>query len=141
MTSIKTFIDTNRDSILEELFELIRIPSISAKPENKPDMIRAAEFLRDSLKKAGVDRADVFPTAGNPVVYAEKIISKKLPTVLVYGHYDVQPAEPFDLWNSPPFEPEVRDGRIWARGADDDKGQLFMHVKAFEFMTTTGTLP
>ena len=141
MTRIKTFIDTNRDSILEELFELIRIPSISAKPENKPDMIRAAEFLRDSLKKAGVDRADVFPTAGNPVVYAEKIISKKLPTVLVYGHYDVQPAEPFDLWNSPPFEPEVRDGRIWARGADDDKGQLFMHVKAFEFMTTTGTLP
>ncbi|MDI9552968.1 MAG: M20/M25/M40 family metallo-hydrolase, partial [Bacteroidota bacterium] len=104
-------------------------------------MIRAAEFLRDSLKKAGADRADVFPTAGNPVVYAEKIISKKLPTVLVYGHYDVQPAEPFDLWNSPPFEPEVRDGRIWARGADDDKGQLFMHVKAFEFMTTTGTLP
>lgn len=115
MTSIKTFIDTNRDSILEELFELIRIPSISAKPENKPDMIRAAEFLRDSLKKAGAGRADVFPTAGNPVVYAEKIISKKLPTVLVYGHYDVQPAEPFDLWNSPPFEPEVRDGRIWAR--------------------------
>ncbi|MZQ50492.1 MAG: M20/M25/M40 family metallo-hydrolase, partial [Bacteroidales bacterium] len=141
MTRIKTFIDTNRDSILEELFELIRIPSISAKPENKPDMIRAAEFLRDSLKKAGADRADVFPTAGNPVVYAEKIISKKLPTVLVYGHYDVQPAEPFDLWNSPPFEPEVRDGRIWARGADDDKGQLFMHVKAFEFMTTTGALP
>lgn len=141
MTSIKAFIDANRDRFLEELFELIRIPSVSAKPENKPDMIRAAGLLRDSLRKAGAGRADVYPTAGNPVVYAEKIVSKKLPTVLVYGHYDVQPAEPFDLWKSPPFEPEVRDGRIWARGADDDKGQLFMHVKAFEFMTTTGTLP
>ncbi len=141
MTSIKTFIDTNRDRFLEELFDLIRIPSVSAKPENKPDMIRAAEFLKDSLKKAGAERAEVFPAEGNPVVYAEKIISGKLPTVLVYGHYDVQPAEPLDLWKSPPFEPEVRDGKIWARGADDDKGQLFMHVKAFEYMITTDTLP
>ena len=141
MTSISSYIDQNRDRFLEELFELIRIPSVSAKQENKPDMIRAAEFLKDSLEKAGASKAKIFPTAGNPVVYAEKLISPKLPTVLVYGHYDVQPAEPIDLWLSPPFEPEVRDGRIWARGADDDKGQLFMHVKAFEFMTGTGTLP
>lgn len=141
MTSIKTFIDSNRDRILEELFELIRIPSVSAKQENKPDMIRAAEFLKKSLEKAGAGKSEIYQTAGNPVVYAEKIISTKLPTVLVYGHYDVQPAEPLDQWKSPPFEPEIRDGRIWARGADDDKGQLFMHVKAFEYMTSSGTLP
>ena len=95
-------------------------------------MLRAAELLRTSLEKAGADKAELFPTAGNPVVYGEKIISEELPTVLVYGHYDVQPAEPFELWKTPPFEPVIRDGKIWGRGADDDKGQLFMHVKAFE---------
>jgi acetylornithine deacetylase/succinyl-diaminopimelate desuccinylase-like protein len=141
MTTIKTYIDNNRERFLEELFELIRIPSVSAKEENKPDMLRAAELLRTYLEKAGAEKTKLFPTEGNPVIYGEKIISRNLPTVLVYGHYDVQPAEPFDLWTTPPFDPVVRDGKIWGRGADDDKGQLFMHVKAFEYMTSTGTLP
>jgi len=141
MATIKTYIDTNRERFLEELFALMRIPSVSAKEENKPDMLRAAELLRNYLEKAGAEKTQLFPTAGNPVVYGEMIISRNLPTVLVYGHYDVQPAEPFDLWTTPPFDPVVRDGKIWGRGADDDKGQLFMHVKAFEYMTSTGTLP
>ncbi len=104
-------------------------------------MLRAAELIKTYLNKAGADKAELFPTAGNPVVYGEKLISEKLPTVLVYGHYDVQPAEPFELWETPPFEPVIRDGKIWGRGADDDKGQLFMHIKAFELMNNTGTLP
>ncbi len=141
MVNIKKYIDQNKERFLDELFELIRIPSVSAKEENKPDMIRAAELIRVHLLKAGADRAELFPTQGNPVVYGERIISEDLPTVLVYGHYDVQPAEPFELWKTPPFEPEVRDGKIYARGADDDKGQMFMHVKAFELMNATGTLP
>ena len=114
---------------------------MSAKAEHKGDMLKMAEALKRSLLEAGADKADVYNTAGHPIVYGEKIIDKKLPTVLVYGHYDVQPAEPFDLWESEPFKPEIRDGKIYARGADDDKGQLFMHVKAFEFMTRSGTLP
>lgn len=137
---IKEYIETNKDRFLEELFELIRIPSISSKVENKPDMLKAAEAIKESLLSAGADRGVVLKTAGNPVVYAEKIIDPSLPTVLVYGHYDVQPVEPLDLWKSPPFEPEIREGKIFARGADDDKGQLFMHVKAFELMNRTGTL-
>ena len=141
MTAIKSYIDQNRDRFLEELFELIRIPSVSANEENKPDMLRAARAIKTFLMKAGADRAELFPTAGNPVVYGEKLISGELPTVLVYGHYDVQPAEPFELWETPPFEPAIRDGKIWGRGADDDKGQLFMHIKAFELMNNTGTLP
>jgi len=141
METIKAYIDANRERFLEELFELIRIPSVSAKEENKPDMLLAAELLRTYLEKAGAEKTKLFPSEGNPVVYGEKIISRDLPTVLVYGHYDVQPAEPFDLWTTPPFDPVVRDGKIWGRGADDDKGQLFMHVKAFEYMTSTGTLP
>ena len=141
MVNIKNYIDQNKERFLEELFELIRIPSVSAREENKSDMIRAAELIREHLLKAGADRAELFPTQGNPVVYGERIISEDLPTVLVYGHYDVQPAEPFELWKTPPFEPEVRDGKIYARGADDDKGQMFMHVKAFELMNATGTLP
>jgi acetylornithine deacetylase/succinyl-diaminopimelate desuccinylase-like protein len=141
MTAIKTYIDQNRDRFLEELFELIRIQSVSAKEENKPDMTRAAELIKAYLKKAGADKAELFPTAGNPVIYGEKLISEELPTVIVYGHYDVQPAEPFELWETPPFEPVMRDGKIWGRGADDDKGQLFMHIKAFELMNNTGTLP
>jgi acetylornithine deacetylase/succinyl-diaminopimelate desuccinylase-like protein len=141
MTTIKTYIDNNRERFLEELFELIRIPSVSAKEENKPDMLRAAELLKTYLEKAGADRTEIFPTAGNPVIYGEKLVSNELPTVLVYGHYDVQPAEPFEMWEAPPFQPVIRDGKIWGRGADDDKGQLFMHVKAFEFMNETGTLP
>jgi acetylornithine deacetylase/succinyl-diaminopimelate desuccinylase-like protein len=141
MTRIKDYIESNEGRFLEELFELMRIPSVSAKEENKPDMLRAAELFRRFLLKAGADRAELFPTEGNPIVYGEKVISADLPTILVYGHYDVQPAEPFELWETPPFEPVVADGRIRGRGADDDKGQLFMHIKAFEFMNETGTQP
>jgi acetylornithine deacetylase/succinyl-diaminopimelate desuccinylase-like protein len=140
MDTIKSYIETNRDRFLEELFGLIRIPSVSAKEENKDDMLRAANYLKDSLLKAGADKMVVYPTAGHPVLYGEKLISADLPTVLVYGHYDVQPAEPFELWKTSPFEPVIIDGKIWGRGADDDKGQLFMHVKAFELMNSTGTL-
>jgi acetylornithine deacetylase/succinyl-diaminopimelate desuccinylase-like protein len=140
METIANYIQANKDRFLDELFELLRIPSVSAKEENKNDMVRMAGHLKNFLLKAGADRAEVFATAGHPVLYAEKIISKEAPTILVYGHYDVQPAEPLELWNSPPFEPEVRDGKIFGRGADDDKGQLFMHVKAFELMNKTGTL-
>jgi acetylornithine deacetylase/succinyl-diaminopimelate desuccinylase-like protein len=141
MEQIKNFIEANRERFLEELFGLIRIPSVSASEANKPDMLKAAEYIKKMLIGAGADRAEVYPTAGHPIVYGERIIDSTLPTVLVYGHYDVQPAEPLDKWISPPFEPEIRDGRIYARGADDDKGQLFMHLKAFEMMNATKTLP
>jgi acetylornithine deacetylase/succinyl-diaminopimelate desuccinylase-like protein len=141
MEVIKNYIQTHRERFLEELFGLIRIPSVSAAEENKGDMVRAAGYIRDLLLKNGADRAEVYTTDGHPIVYGEKIIDRSLPTVLVYGHYDVQPPEPLDQWVSPPFEPEIRDGKIFARGADDDKGQLFMHLKAFEMMTATNTLP
>lgn len=140
METIKKYIEENRERFLEELFEFIRIPSVSAKEENKMDMLKAADFLKDSLLKAGADKAEVFPTQGHPIVYCEKNVSPDLPTVLIYGHYDVQPAEPFDLWKTEPFEPVIIDEKIWGRGADDDKGQLFMHVKAFELMNRTDTL-
>jgi acetylornithine deacetylase/succinyl-diaminopimelate desuccinylase-like protein len=140
MDTINNYITANKERFLSELLELIRIPSVSAREENKKDMLRMAEHLKNSLLKAGASRAEIFPTAGHPVLYGEKIISESLPTVLVYGHYDVQPAEPLELWKTPPFEPEVREGKIWGRGADDDKGQLFMHVKAFELMNNTETL-
>lgn len=136
----KEYIEQNKDRFLEELFEMIRIPSISSKEENKEDMLKMANAVKRSLLDAGADAAEVIGTDGHPVVYGQKIVDPALPTVLVYGHYDVQPVEPLDLWVSPPFEPEVRDGKIYARGADDDKGQLFMHVKAFELMNQTGTL-
>jgi acetylornithine deacetylase/succinyl-diaminopimelate desuccinylase-like protein len=141
MDTITNYINQHRQRFLDELFELIRIPSVSAKEENKGDMIRMAEHLKQSLLIAGADRAEVYPTSGHPILYAEKIVSKDLPTILVYGHYDVQPAEPLDLWKSPPFEPEIRDNKIWGRGSDDDKGQLFMHFKAFELMVKTSILP
>jgi acetylornithine deacetylase/succinyl-diaminopimelate desuccinylase-like protein len=141
METIKDYIEKNKERFLEELFELIRIPSVSAKEENKKDMVRMAEHLKNSLLKAGASRAEIYPTAGHPILFGEKIISKNIPTVLVYGHYDVQPAEPLELWKTNPFEPVVKDGKIWGRGADDDKGQLFMHIKAFELMNNTGTLP
>jgi acetylornithine deacetylase/succinyl-diaminopimelate desuccinylase-like protein len=141
MEIIKNYIDANRERFIEELFGLIRIPSVSASESSKPDMIRAAEYIRDMLITNGADRAEVYATAGNPIVYGEKTIDPALPTILVYGHYDVMPAEPLDKWVSPPFEPVIRDGKIFARGADDDKGQLFMHLKAFEMMMATGTLP
>ncbi len=141
MEKVKQYIEENRERFLEELFELIRIPSISSLSEHKPDMIKTADTYKEHLLKAGCDRAEVMPTKGNPVVYAEKIIDPSLPTVLVYAHYDVMPVDPLDLWKSPPFEPEVRDGKIYARGADDDKGQGFMHVKAFEALVKNDALP
>ncbi len=141
MEKVKGYIEANRERFINELFELLRIPSVSAKDENKGDMVRCAEHLKGVLLEAGADRAEVFATKGHPVLFAEKIVDESLPTVLVYGHYDVQPAEPLELWKSPPFEPEIRDGKIYARGADDDKGQFFMHVKAFELMVKEGILP
>ena len=140
MKAIKDYVETHKDRFLEELFELIRIPSVSSKADAKDDMNRTAEHIKDALLKAGADHAEVKKTSGWPVVYGHKMVDPSLPTVLVYGHYDVQPVEPLELWDSPPFEPEVRDGKIFARGADDDKGQLFMHVKAFELMNASGTL-
>ncbi len=141
METIKNYIEQHKDRFLEELFELIRIPSVSSREEAKEDMYKAAGAVRSSLLNAGADRAEIMETSGWPVIYGEKMVDGSLPTVLVYGHYDVQPAEPLELWESPPFEPEIRDGKIYARGADDDKGQFFMHVKAFELMNQTGTLP
>jgi len=140
MDKAMNYIQENKERFLEELFEIIRIPSISSIDKHKPDMIRTAEALKDKLIAAGVDKAEVMPSDGNPVVYAEKIIDPNAPTVLVYGHYDVMPVDPIDLWDSPPFEPDVRDGKIYARGADDDKGQSFMHIKAFEAMVATDSL-
>jgi len=140
MKAIKDYVETHKDRFLEELFDLIRIPSVSSLAEAKDDMSSAAEHIKEALLKAGADLAEVKETTGWPVVYGHKMVDESLPTVLVYGHYDVQPVEPLDLWDSPPFEPEVRDGKIFARGADDDKGQLFMHVKAFELMNAQGTL-
>ncbi len=141
MKDVKAYIEANRERFLEELFELIRIPSISAESEHKPDMLRCAEKWKEFLLKAGCDKAEVMPTEGNPVVYGEKIIDPAKPTVCVYGHYDVMPVAPLELWRTSPFEPVVKDGKIWARGADDDKGQSFMQAKAFEFMVKTGQLP
>ncbi len=141
MEKVIDYIKSNKERYLEELFEIIRIPSISSLSEHKGDMIKTAEAYRDSLLAAGVDKAEVMETTGNPVVYAEKIVDASLPTVLVYAHYDVMPVDPIDLWDSPPFEPEVRDGKIYARGADDDKGQGFMHVKAFEALVKHDKLP
>ncbi|MCQ2295623.1 MAG: dipeptidase [Bacteroidales bacterium] len=141
MKDVKAYIEANKDRFLEELFELIRIPSISAESEHKPDMVRCANKWQEYLMAAGCDKAEVMPSAGNPVVYGEKIIDPAKPTVLVYGHYDVMPVAPLELWRTSPFEPVIKDGKIWARGADDDKGQSFMQAKAFEFMVKTGQLP
>ena len=141
MKELQGYIEKNKERFLEELFELIRIPSISSEAEHKPDMYKCAEKWCDILLKAGADKAEVFETEGNPVAYGEKIVNPALPTVLVYGHMDVMPVDPLDLWNTKPFEPVVKDGKIWARGADDDKGQSFMHAKAFEYMVQTGNLP
>ena len=135
------YLTNNKDRFLQELFGLIRIPSISSLPENKPDMVRAANYWKDSILAAGADKAVVMATEGNPVVYGEKRINPDLPTILVYAHYDVMPVDPIELWETEPFEPIVKDGKIYARGANDDKGQGFMHAKAFESMVRTGTLP
>ncbi|HEX3008403.1 MAG TPA: dipeptidase [Bacteroidales bacterium] len=138
---IRNYIEENKDRFLNELFELLRIPSISAMKEHKEDMYKTTDYLRRKLLDAGADRAEVLDTPGHPVVFAQKIIDPALPTVLVYGHYDVQPVDPLNLWTTPPFEPTVRDGKIFARGANDNKGQLFTHVKALELMNSTNSLP
>lgn len=137
---LKQYIEENEARFLDELASLIRIPSISDLPEHKEDMLACAERWRQLLLKAGADEAMIIPSAGNPLVYAEKCVGPQAPTVLVYAHYDVMPAEPLELWKSQPFEPEIRDGRIWARGADDDKGQAMIQVKAFEYLVSEGLL-
>ncbi len=137
---IKQYIQANEARFLDELFSLIRIPSISALPAHKEDMLACAERWRQLLLEAGTDEAMVMPSEGHPLVYAEKRVSPDAPTVLVYAHYDVMPAEPLELWKNPPFEPEIHDGHIWARGADDDKGQSMIQVKAFEYLVREGLL-
>lgn len=137
---MKEYIEQNKDRFYEELFSILRIPSVSAKPEHREDMRRCANRLVELLLEAGADEACVSESAGNPVVFGRKTVDPAARTVLVYGHYDVQPAEPFEKWNSDPFEPEIHDGAIWCRGANDDKGQLFMHIKAFEFLLRSGRL-
>lgn len=144
---ITKYLGENKDRLLNELIELLKIPSVSADTKYKADVIKTAEAVKQRLIEAGADKVELSPTKGNPVVYGEKIIDPKKPTVIVYGHYDVQPADPINLWDSPPFEPVIKktavhpEGAIFARGACDDKGQMYMHVKAFEFMMKTNTLP
>ncbi|NOS94290.1 MAG: dipeptidase [Cyclobacteriaceae bacterium] len=134
MSSVNHFIQTNQDRFLAELFDLLRIPSVSADSKHKQDVRKAAEYVVQKLKDAGADHVELCETKGHPIVFGEKIIDKSKPTVLVYGHYDVQPADPLNLWDSPAFEPVVKDGKIYARGSCDDKGQFYMHIKAFEAM-------
>jgi len=141
MQTWKQFQTENKDRFLNELLGLLRIPSVSARSEHKDDMSLCADAVKEKLLQAGADKAEIFSTAGYPVVYGEKITDPSKPTVLVYGHYDVQPADPLNLWNSGPFEPVVKDGKIFARGACDDKGQFYMHIKAFETMVKTNSLP
>jgi acetylornithine deacetylase/succinyl-diaminopimelate desuccinylase-like protein len=140
MHTIDQYIETHQDRFLDELFGLIRIPSISSLPQNRPEMDKAAAYWIKILMEAGADHAEIFETAGNPVVFAEKTIDSALPTVLVYAHMDVMPVDPLEQWKTDPFEPVILDGRIWARGANDDKGQSFMHAKAFEYLVETSTL-
>ena len=147
MKQTLSFISENRERFLAELIELLKIPTISADSAYKNDVLKGAEKVAEFLRNSGADKVEICPTAGHPIVYGEKIIDPALPTVLVYGHYDVQPADPLELWTSPPFEPVIKatdihpEGAIFARGACDDKGQVFMHVKAFDAMMQTGELP
>ena len=147
LNQIQSYVNANKERFLNELLDLLKVPSISAKPEHKPDMFTTAEAVKQRLIEAGADKVEICQTKGYPVVYGEKIIDSSKPTVVVYGHYDVQPADPLDLWDSPPFEPVIKktdihpEGAIFARGACDDKGQMYMHVKAFETMMKTNTLP
>ncbi|MDB5201486.1 MAG: Beta-Ala-His dipeptidase [Ferruginibacter sp.] len=136
----KDYQEKNKDRFLAELLDLLRIPSVSAKTEHKNDMIKCADAIKARLLEAGADKVEIYPTDGHPIVYGEKIVDPSKPTVLVYGHYDVQPAEPLELWKSGPFEPTIIDGKIFARGSCDDKGQVYMHVKALEILVQTGTL-
>ena len=147
MNNIESYIKDNKERFLNELIDLLKIPSVSADSAYKKEVLLTADFVLESLKKAGCDIVEMCETPGYPIIYGEKIIDKNLPTILVYGHYDVQPADPIDLWTSPPFEPVIKktaihpEGAIFARGACDDKGQMYMHVKALEYMTSTGNLP
>lgn len=141
MQAWKDYQEQNKDRFLNELLDLLRIPSVSADSKYKADVANCAEAVKTHLLNAGCDMAEVCPTAGHPIVFGQKIVDPALPTVLVYGHYDVQPADPLDLWHSGPFEPVIKDGKIYARGACDDKGQMFMHIKALEVMAKTNTLP
>lgn len=138
---MKSYLEENKARFLDELVDLLKIQSVSADKNFAGEVFKAADFIADKLKAAGADNVEICPTAGYPVVYGEKIIDASLPTVLVYGHYDVQPADPYELWDSPPFEPVVKDGKIFARGACDDKGQMYMHIKAFEAMMQNGGVP
>ncbi len=140
MQTWKDYQEKNKDRFLDELLELLRIPSISAKKEHKDDLLKCAEAVKDRLLKAGADKVEIYPTDGHPVVVGQKIVDPSKPTVLVYGHYDVQPADPLELWNSGPFEPVIKDGKIFARGSCDDKGQFYMHVKALETMINTNSM-
>lgn len=147
MKSARPYIEEHKQRFIDELIDLLKIPSISADPAYKKDVFRTADAVKERLEKAGCDTVEICETPGNPIVYGEKIIDPKLPTVLVYGHYDVQPPDPLGLWDSPPFEPVIKstglhpEGAIFARGSSDDKGQMYMHIKALEYMTSTGQLP
>ncbi|WNW01516.1 dipeptidase [Tenacibaculum sp. HL-MS23] len=147
MKNVQDYIVQHKDRFINELIDLLKIPSVSADPAFSKDVLNTADVVKNSLEKAGCDKVEICETPGYPIIYGEKIIDPNLPTVLVYGHYDVQPADPIDLWTSPPFEPVIKktdihpEGAIFARGACDDKGQMYMHVKAMEYMTSTGNLP
>ena len=131
---MKQYLENNKDRFLSELIDLLKIPSISAKSEHHQDMRQCAETVKNTLLDAGANKAMIYETPGHPIVYGERISNTEWPTVLVYGHYDVQPADPLELWHSGPFEPVIKDGKIYARGACDDKGQFYMHVKALELI-------
>ncbi len=141
MEAVQAYIQANRERFLNELLDFLRIPSISADTQYKQDVLKAAEWLSKELTRVGMEGVEIVPTQGHPIIYGEKMISASAPTILIYGHYDVQPPDPLDLWNSPPFEPVIRDEKIYARGSCDDKGQLYMHVKAIESMLASGQLP
>ncbi len=147
MENLKSYIGLNKDRFINELIELLKIPSISADSAYSQDVLNTADAVKEALEKAGCDTVEICETPGYPIVYGEKFIDSNLPTILVYGHYDVQPTDPNNLWHSPPFEPVIKktekhpDGAIFARGACDDKGQMYMHVKALEYMTVNGNLP
>jgi acetylornithine deacetylase/succinyl-diaminopimelate desuccinylase-like protein len=141
MQHIKQYVEQNKQRFLDELFELLRFPSVSADPKYKADVLKTADYVAKKLRDAGAEKVEICQTAGYSIIYGEKIVDPAKPTVLVYGHYDVQPPDPLELWKTPPFEPTIRDAKIYARGACDDKGQFYMHVKAFELMMQNGDLP
>ena len=142
MKEVINYIENNRGRYVDELKEFLRIPSISTLAENKEDMQTAARFVADKLKDAGLNKIEIFQTEGHPLIYGEWLGAPGKPTVLIYGHYDVQPVDPIELWNSPPFEPTIKNGKIFARGATDDKGQVFIHLKSVEaYFKTEGSLP